>query len=231
MKIISLIIVALLASPLIFIDSEDSMDMGSLLTVKAIYNSEDYFFEMWSDSQVKEDSIMIYFPDSQSKYVTITDLLHNYKRKEENSKIILFSEFRLFDPSQYLNTGSNYDIWPVYSKVNDFGLDSILNKATDITIETVVPFQGLYFTGALSDFDWSWIKEEDFIHYFTTQIGEDGFCSASLFAPKNKYSDKTLNKIKSQLIEKGNIPIKEYRDFVDYLYYDYDIIIYGYCSC
>ena len=120
MKIISLIIVALLASPLIFIDSEDSMDMGSLLTVKAIYNSEDYFFEMWSDSQVKEDSIMIYFPDSQSKYVTITDLLHNYKRKEENSKIILFSEFRLFDPSQYLNTGSNYDIWPVYSKVNDF---------------------------------------------------------------------------------------------------------------
>lgn len=205
------------------------LDMGTILTIRVEEGNQDYYLEYWVDSNIKGDSIMLYSADGPQGYLHVKDYL--LKNNFDDKNISVYSNFRLFNANKYLSISGEDDLWPIYSNPTNLNAAQLIQRSSKVRIELTLPFQGQYVTPSLSNYDWEWLTEENYVEYFNIQIGPDHFCNAILYGPKGKYPLRTIEKIESDLVEKGGNIDTEYLEYLMQIYDDYDFIVTGYCSC
>lgn len=202
-------------------------DMGTMCTVKIDQSGNSYYYAVWTDSRINNDSFEIYTTDGVFENISIKAYIQS-QNDIINSQV--YRSFKLFDAKKYLSVDNHRTVWPVYSKPAEISLDKILSKPSQISIVYQIPFEGHFFTPALANDDWEWLQEENFVLYFETPTGSDQFCNVFAFGPRGKYSDATIQRIKNKMIKIGDMG-DVFMKYIDELYFDYDIVISGYCSC
>ena len=202
-------------------------DMGTMCTVRIDQSGNSYIYAVWTDSRINNDSLEIYSSDGVFEYISIKAYI---QRQNEISNSQVYRSFKLFDAEKYLSVDNHRTKWPVYSNPAEITLDKILSKPCQTSIVYQIPFEGHFFTPALANGDWEWLQEENFVLYFETPTGSDQFCSVAAFGPKEKYSDGTIQRIKDKMIKIGDMG-DIFMKYINELYFDYDIVVSGYCSC